>query len=131
MGKVSSNIRWRFNPVHLGHLIIAECCLEQAHLDRVLFMPAAIPPHKQNSLLADCEDRAQMLRLALAGRDRLEVSLDECNRGGVSYTVDTVNDLVARHQTTTLRSYSDLMLSRTSRYGKTAGNSQYHQDSCD
>ena len=97
MGKEVAIFGGSFNPVHLGHLIIAECCLEQAHLDRVLFMPAAIPPHKQNSLLADCEDRAQMLRLALTGHDRLEVSLDECNRGGVSYTVDTVNDLVARH----------------------------------
>ena len=97
MGKEVAIFGGSFNPVHLGHLIIAECCLEQAHLDRVLFMPAAIPPHKQNSPLAGCEDRAQMLRLALAGHDRLELSLDECNRGGVSYTVDTVNDLVARH----------------------------------
>ena len=97
MGKEVAIFGGSFNPVHLGHLIVAECCLEQAHLDRVLFMPAAIPPHKQDSPLANCEDRAQMLRLALAGHDRLEVSLDECNRGGVSYTVDTVNDLVARN----------------------------------
>lgn len=86
-----------FNPVHLGHLIIAECCLEQARLDRVLFMPAATPPHKQNSLLAHCEDRVEMLRLALASHDKLEVSPDECERGGISYTVDTVNDLITRH----------------------------------
>jgi len=86
-----------FNPVHLGHLIIAECCLEQAHLDRVLFMPAATPPHKQNSLLAHCADRAEMLRLALASHDKLDVSLIECKRGGISYTVDTVNDLVTQH----------------------------------
>ena len=86
-----------FNPVHLGHLIIAECCLEQAHLDRVLFMPAATPPHKQNSLLAHCKDRVEMLRLALASHDKLEVSSDECERGGISYTVDTVNDLITRH----------------------------------
>ena len=86
-----------FNPVHLGHLIIAECCLEQARLDRVLFVPAATPPHKQNSLLAHCEDRIEMLRLALASHDKLEVSLNECERGGISYTVDTVNDLIAQH----------------------------------
>ena len=86
-----------FNPVHLGHLIIAECCLEQARLDRVLFMPAATPPHKQNSLLAHCEDRIEMLRLALASHDKLEISLNECERGGISYTVDTVNDLIAQH----------------------------------
>jgi nicotinate-nucleotide adenylyltransferase len=86
-----------FNPVHLGHLIIAECCLEQARLDRVLFVPAATPPHKQNSLLAHCEDRIEMLRLALASHDKLEISLNECERGGISYTVDTVNDLIAQH----------------------------------
>ena len=86
-----------FNPVHLGHLIIAECCLEQAHLDRVLFMPAATPPHKQNSPLACSEDRIAMVRLAIAGHDKLDISLDECDRGGISYTVDTVSDLVARH----------------------------------
>ena len=86
-----------FNPVHLGHLIIAECCLEQAHLDRVLFMPAATPPHKQNSPLACSEDRIAMVRLALAGHDKLDISLNECDRGGISYTVDTVSDLVARH----------------------------------
>ncbi len=86
-----------FNPVHLGHLIIAECCLEQAHLDRVLFMPAATPPHKQNSPLAYSEDRIAMVRLALAGHDKLDISLNECDRGGISYTVDTVSDLVARH----------------------------------
>ena len=86
-----------FNPVHLGHLIIAECCLEQARLDRVLFMPAATPPHKQNSLLAHCKDRIEMLRLALASHDKLEISLNECERGGISYTVDTVNDLIAQH----------------------------------
>ena len=86
-----------FNPVHLGHLIIAECCLEQAHLDRVLFMPAATPPHKQNSPLACPEDRIAMVRLALAGHNKFEISLNECDRGGISYTADTVSDLVARH----------------------------------
>lgn len=86
-----------FNPVHLGHLIIAECCLEQAHLDHVLFMPAATPPHKQNSPLACSEDRIAMVRLALAGHDKFDISLNECDRGGISYTVDTVSDLVARH----------------------------------
>ena len=85
-----------FNPVHLGHLIIAECCLEQAHLDRVLFMPAATPPHKQNSPLACPEDRIEMLRLALASHDKLDISLNECDRGGISYTVDTVSELLAR-----------------------------------
>ncbi len=83
-----------FNPIHFGHLIVAECCLEQAQLDRVLFMPAATPPHKQNSTLAAPEDRIEMLQLAVGSHAKFEVSSQECNRGGISYTVNTVHDLI-------------------------------------
>jgi nicotinate-nucleotide adenylyltransferase len=83
-----------FNPIHFGHLIVAECCLEQAQLDRVLFMPAATPPHKQDSTLAAPEDRIEMLQLAVGSHTKFEVSLQECNRGGISYTVNTVHNLI-------------------------------------
>lgn len=82
-----------FNPVHLGHLIMAECCLEQARLDQILFVPAAIPPHKQHKQLAPCEARLEMLRLAISGRDHFLACPLECERGGISYTVDTVTAL--------------------------------------
>lgn len=82
-----------FNPVHLGHLIMAECCLEQARLDRVLFVPASIPPHKQDQQLAPCSERIEMLRLATSGHERFAVCSDECDRSGVSYTLDTVTSL--------------------------------------
>jgi nicotinate-nucleotide adenylyltransferase len=91
-----------FNPVHLGHLIAAECCREQARLDRVLFVPAATPPHKQGQLLADAADRVAMLTLAVGGHEAFAVSTIEVDRGGVSYTVDTLAVLADRHPHDTL-----------------------------
>ena len=91
-----------FNPVHLGHLIAAECCRDQARLDRVLFMPAATPPHKQGQLLADAADRVAMLTLAVGGHEAFAVSTIEVDRGGVSYTVDTLAALAQRHPHDTL-----------------------------
>ncbi len=82
-----------FNPVHLGHLLAAECCREQAGLDRVLFVPAATPPHKQDHPLASADDRVAMLHLAVGGHDAFGVSMVELERGGVSYTIDTLASL--------------------------------------
>lgn len=86
-----------FDPVHMGHLLAAESCREQARLDRVLFVPAAVPPHKQDRLLARAEQRIDMLRLAIGGHDGFAVSTDEIDRGGVSYTVETLGRIRATH----------------------------------
>ncbi|MDA1040615.1 MAG: nicotinate-nucleotide adenylyltransferase [Planctomycetota bacterium] len=86
-----------FDPVHLGHLIAAECCREQAGLDRVLFVPAAVPPHKQDRQLSPAADRVEMLRLAVGGHDAFAVSTLEIDRGGVSFTVDTLVHLRETH----------------------------------
>jgi nicotinate-nucleotide adenylyltransferase len=86
-----------FDPVHIGHLLAAECCREQAGLDRVLFVPAAIQPHKQDRQLASGQHRMEMLVLATGGNEAFAVSDDELERGGVSYTVDTLERLKARH----------------------------------
>ena len=86
-----------FDPVHIGHLLAAECCREQAGLDRVLFVPAAIQPHKQHRQLASGQHRMEMLTLATGGHDAFAVSGDELDRGGVSYTVDTLERLKAAH----------------------------------
>ncbi|MFM7207470.1 MAG: nicotinate-nucleotide adenylyltransferase [Planctomycetaceae bacterium] len=91
-----------FNPVHLGHLIAAECCREQARLDRVLFVPAAVPPHKHDHRLADATDRATMLALAIGGHEAFTVSTVELDRGGISYTVDTLAALSRQHPHATL-----------------------------
>lgn len=86
-----------FDPVHLGHLIAAECCREQAGLDRVIFMPAAVPPHKQDRQLSAAADRVEMLRLAVGGHDSFAVSTLEVDRGGISFTVDTLSRLREVH----------------------------------
>ncbi len=86
-----------FDPVHFGHLLLAECCREQIGLDRVWFVPAAAQPHKRNGLVATAAQRLDMLRLAIGGQPAFEVSTLELDRGGVSYTVDTL-EAVRREQ---------------------------------
>ena len=82
-----------FDPVHRGHLLLAECCWRQAHLDRVEFMPTAQQPLKPRGPVASEADRIAMLRLAIAERPEFELSLVEIERGGVSYTVETLRQL--------------------------------------
>ena len=82
-----------FDPVHLGHLLLAEYCREAVGLDRVWFVPAAQPPHKQARELTPAEHRVEMLRLAIAGHQAFEVCLAEIDRGGVSYTWETLHAL--------------------------------------
>jgi len=82
-----------FDPVHLGHLVVAECCREQARLDRVIFVPTAIQPFKQSRQPVAGQHRAEMLTLAVGGNPAFEISTVELDRGGVSYTVDTLASL--------------------------------------
>jgi len=84
-----------FDPVHFGHLLLAEQCREQARLDRVLFVPCNIQPHKQDGPRATDRQRIEMLQLGIAGHKSFEVSEIEMKRGGVSYTIDTLNELKA------------------------------------
>jgi len=86
-----------FDPVHVGHLIAAECCREQAGLDRVLFVPAAVSPLKQTQPPLPAAQRLEMLSLATGGHPGFAVSTVETDRGGVSYTVETLETLAARH----------------------------------
>jgi nicotinate-nucleotide adenylyltransferase len=79
-----------FDPVHYGHLLLAECCREALALDEVWLIPAAVPPHKQGRELAAGKHRYEMLELALGGHQQLKASRLELDRGGVSYTVDTL-----------------------------------------
>jgi len=82
-----------FNPIHYGHLLLADEVLEALALDRILFVPAGVPPHKSPALLAPAEDRFAMVKLAVAGRPRFEVSDIELRRAGPSYTVETLEAL--------------------------------------
>jgi nicotinate-nucleotide adenylyltransferase len=86
-----------FDPVHLGHLILAEQCREQAALDQVWFVPAARPPHKLNHELTPFARRVEMLALAVAGHAPFRVEEIERDRPGPSYTADTLEELAAKH----------------------------------
>jgi nicotinate-nucleotide adenylyltransferase len=83
-----------FDPVHVGHLILAERAREELRLDRLLFVPAFIPPHKTSGRkIASPASRIDMLRLALASNPAFEVEDHEVDREGISYTVDTLRYL--------------------------------------
>lgn len=82
-----------FNPVHVGHLIMAQNALELFDLSRVLFIPSNIPPHKTNSMLPGVEHRLAMLESALEDELLFDVCDLEIDRGGTSYTVDTLRHL--------------------------------------
>jgi nicotinate-nucleotide adenylyltransferase len=86
-----------FDPVHLGHLILAEHCREQARLDQVWFIPAARPPHKQERQLTLFDQRVEMLQLAVAGNPSFRVDSLEKDRPGPSYTADTLRELHQRY----------------------------------
>lgn len=82
-----------FDPVHYGHLLLAECAREQLGLEEVWFLPAAGAPHKQQRRQTGIALRLQMLELATAGNSAFRVSDLEARRGGTSYTVDTLEAL--------------------------------------
>jgi nicotinate-nucleotide adenylyltransferase len=84
-----------FDPVHIGHLLLADYCREQCRLDAVWFVPAAEPPHKQRPNLTPAQQRIEMLELAIGGHEAFSVCRREVDRGGVSYTVDTLSGLAA------------------------------------
>lgn len=86
-----------FDPPHLGHLIIAQEAAVQLHLDRVLFIPAGVPPHKQGHPITPAHHRRAMVAQAIAGDPRFALSLIELERGGPSYTVDTLAQLRAEY----------------------------------
>lgn len=82
-----------FNPIHFGHLLVADEVLERLGLDRMLFVPAASPPHKPAAELAPAPHRFEMTRLAVAAHPHFEVSGVELSRRGPSYTVDTLREI--------------------------------------
>jgi nicotinate-nucleotide adenylyltransferase len=79
-----------FDPVHLGHLRAAEEIRESFGLERVYFVPASVPPHKRGKRIAGTDQRIEMLKIAIRGNAHLRLSELEIKRGGVSYSIDTV-----------------------------------------
>jgi nicotinate-nucleotide adenylyltransferase len=86
-----------FDPVHLGHLVLAEQCREQGRLDEVWFMPANVPPHKQSQPLTRFDQRVEMVELAIAGNPAFRVEPIEGGRSGPNYTADTLEGLRRQH----------------------------------
>lgn len=82
-----------FDPVHYGHLMVAESCREQLRLDEVRWIPAASPPHKPGVRITDGHARADMLELAVSGYADFKVDRRELKRSGPSFTVDTLKEI--------------------------------------
>jgi nicotinate-nucleotide adenylyltransferase len=85
-----------FDPVHLGHLLVAQAAREELDLARLFFIPAAQSPFKPESAPTPAAERLRLLRLALAGKTWCEIDEQEIRRGGVSYTIDTLRDYASR-----------------------------------
>lgn len=81
-----------FNPIHIGHLILAEETREKLGLDKVIFVPAYLPPHKDSSDIIAAVDRCRLVKLAIAANKYFSVSDIEIKRDGRSYTIDTLKE---------------------------------------
>ena len=84
-----------FDPIHYGHLVLAEQCREQCQLDEVWFVPAAQPPHKLDAVITSGKARCEMIEFAIAGHPHFKLSRIELERTGPSFTVTTLEQLQA------------------------------------
>ena len=82
-----------FDPPHLGHLVLAQAAYETLILDKIVLIPAKIQPHKTNKIMASAQSRYEMCKLAINDDPRFEISDMEIRRSGLSYTVDTLQEL--------------------------------------
>ena len=82
-----------FNPVHIGHLVLADCVCQELGYDKVLFVPCFLPPHKEMADAAPAEQRLKMVELAVKSDSRFEAEGYEIRKKGISYTWDTVCSL--------------------------------------
>ena len=89
-----------FNPIHFGHLILAETAYEEIGLDRILFMPSKNPPHKDSTEVISEEHRLKMVELAVQGNPHFQLSTIELDREGTTYTVDTLAQLTKENPNT-------------------------------
>lgn len=86
-----------FDPIHMGHLIVAETIMDEFHLDKVVFIPAAVPPHKLDKRISLAKHRYMMTMLATCSNPRFQVSDMEMHRQGPSYSRDTLAQLIEEH----------------------------------
>ncbi len=86
-----------FDPIHMGHMIVAETIMDEFGLDQVVFIPAAVPPHKLGRQISPARDRYMMTMLATCSNPRFQVSDMEMHRQGPSYSRDTLAQLIEKH----------------------------------
>ncbi|MGH7975314.1 MAG: nicotinate-nucleotide adenylyltransferase [Limisphaerales bacterium] len=91
-----------FDPIHLGHLLVAQAAMEKLGLDKLFFVPAAQSPFKTENQIAPAEVRLQLLRLALAGKSNCEIDEQEIRRGDISYAIETVRNYAKKFPTAEL-----------------------------
>lgn len=91
-----------FNPIHFGHLAAAEEVLDRLKLEKVIFIPSFLPPHKVDEDIPSAVQRQEMVRLAIKGNTHFTVSDMEIRRGGRSYTIETIEALRQSHPGTEL-----------------------------
>lgn len=82
-----------FNPIHIGHLLLAEFIREELELDKIVFVPAGNPPHKQVQELESAQHRYNMVQIAIGKNPFFDLTKMEISRGGMSYTSDTLEEL--------------------------------------
>ena len=87
-----------FNPVHIGHLAMADDVCSTLGYDKILFVPAFVPPHKIAKDMESPENRVAMLAAAFKDDERFEVEPCEIERGGTSYTIDTVKYIIEKYK---------------------------------
>ncbi|MBO8130883.1 MAG: nicotinate-nucleotide adenylyltransferase [Candidatus Marinimicrobia bacterium] len=87
-----------FDPPHIGHLILAQSLINSLTIEKVLFIPVYIPPHKVDRNITDSEKRIKMLHLSIDDNPKFEVSLIEIERKGVSYSIDTINQIREKYK---------------------------------
>jgi len=86
-----------FDPPHWGHLLLAETLRTSRLIDQIVFVPAFIPPHKRDDLISSAQHRVRMLQLACEGNSYFSVDTREIERGGLSYTIETVREIKAEY----------------------------------
>ena len=82
-----------FDPIHSGHLILAEQLKEELKLQKVIFIPSANPPHKENHFVSSAKDRLKMVKIAIRDNPDFLISAIELKREGKSYTIDTLSQI--------------------------------------
>lgn len=100
MGRRIGIMGGTFNPIHMGHVILAETAYKEYQLDEVMFLPAKKPPHKCEKDLVSQEDRLNMIMATVREKSQFSVSPLEFNREGITYTIDTMEYLQSKHPDT-------------------------------